>query len=64
MVILTFRSGAIDSSGFSRDCHGDLHSENVIVEGNEAMLFDCIEFSDVTRPSLRNLNDRVFEWLT
>lgn len=33
--------------GLARRCHGDLHLGNIVVEGDEPVLFDCIEFSDV-----------------
>lgn len=35
------------SCGFSRRCHGDLHLGNILLEGGRAVLFDCIEFSDL-----------------
>lgn len=31
-------------SGSIRDCHGDLHSQNIFIT-DEIMIFDCIEFS-------------------
>ncbi len=33
-------------SGFIRDCHGDLHTEHVIFEGDTIYIFDCIEFNE------------------
>ena len=34
-------------NGFVRFCHGDLHLKNmVLLPGNRARLFDCIEFND------------------
>ena len=33
--------------GFSRRCHGDLHLGNILLEDGRAVLFDCIEFSDI-----------------
>lgn len=33
--------------GFSRRCHGDLHLGNILLEDGRAVLFDCIEFSDL-----------------
>jgi aminoglycoside phosphotransferase family enzyme/predicted kinase len=35
------------AAGFSRRCHGDLHLGNILVEGGETVLFDCIEFNDL-----------------
>ena len=31
--------------GFIRDCHGDLHSGNIVVSNKEVFIFDCIEFN-------------------
>jgi aminoglycoside phosphotransferase family enzyme/predicted kinase len=28
------------------DCHGDLHSGNIVVTGDDIHIFDCIEFND------------------
>jgi len=33
-------------AGWVRHCHGDMHSENVVVVDGRPMLFDCIEFND------------------
>lgn len=33
-------------TGWVRHCHGDLHSENVVVIDSLPVLFDCIEFND------------------
>ena len=35
------------AEGFARHCHGDLHLGNVLLEGDEPVLFDCIEFNDL-----------------
>lgn len=35
--------------GFVRECHGDLHLDNIVRRGNDAVMFDCIEFSDALR---------------
>ncbi len=35
--------------GFVRECHGDLHMGNILLDGDSPFLFDCIEFN----PSLR-----------
>jgi aminoglycoside phosphotransferase family enzyme/predicted kinase len=32
-------------NGFIRDCHGDLHSGNIVVSNKEVFIFDCIEFN-------------------
>jgi hypothetical protein len=31
--------------GYIRDCHGDLHSGNIVVMPKEIYIFDCIEFN-------------------
>lgn len=33
-------------AGFVRQCHGDMHLQNVVLVDGKATLFDCIEFSD------------------
>jgi len=35
-------------AGFFRDCHGDLHSRNILLLP-DPQLFDCIEFNDDVR---------------
>ncbi|SDI86030.1 AAA family ATPase [Paraburkholderia phenazinium] len=37
------------TSGFVRECHGDLHLDNIVRKGNDAVMFDCIEFSEALR---------------
>jgi aminoglycoside phosphotransferase family enzyme len=37
------------AGGFVRECHGDLHLDNIVRKGNDAVMFDCIEFSDALR---------------
>lgn len=37
------------SSGFVRECHGDLHLKNITIFHNRVTLFDCIEFNDSFR---------------
>jgi aminoglycoside phosphotransferase family enzyme/predicted kinase len=37
------------AKGFVRECHGDLHLENVVLAGRDILMFDCIEFSEVLR---------------
>lgn len=34
------------SQGFVRECHGDLHSGNIVLHEGKFLLFDCIEFND------------------
>ncbi len=34
------------SSGKIRDCHGDLHLQNICMWKDKPLLFDCIEFND------------------
>jgi aminoglycoside phosphotransferase family enzyme/predicted kinase len=36
-------------AGFVRDCHGDLHLNNVTTVDGRVTVFDCLEFSDVMR---------------
>ncbi len=35
--------------GFVRECHGDLHSENILTFNNQVVVFDCIEFNESLR---------------
>jgi aminoglycoside phosphotransferase family enzyme/predicted kinase len=35
--------------GFVRECHGDLHLDNIILERDEPVPFDCIEFNPALR---------------
>jgi hypothetical protein len=45
-------AGHIDArraGGFVRECHGDLHLDNVVRCGKRVLMFDCIEFSDALR---------------
>ncbi len=37
------------ANGFIREGHGDLHLGNMILEGSEIVIFDCIEFNDSFR---------------
>ena len=32
------------SSGFVRECHGDLHLRNIAIDDQQVIVFDCIEF--------------------
>jgi aminoglycoside phosphotransferase family enzyme len=36
-------------AGFVRECHGDMHLGNMILDGDDVMLFDCIEFNEHLR---------------
>jgi len=31
---------------FIKDCHGDLHTGNIVIKNNEICVFDCIEFNE------------------
>jgi aminoglycoside phosphotransferase family enzyme/predicted kinase len=35
--------------GFVRECHGDMHLGNMILQDDEVIIFDCIEFNDNLR---------------
>lgn len=37
------------SSGFVRECHGDMHLGNMIAVNNDVRIFDCIEFNEQLR---------------
>ncbi len=37
------------ADGFVRECHGDLHLNNIAVINGEVTVFDCIEFNDELR---------------
>jgi aminoglycoside phosphotransferase family enzyme/predicted kinase len=37
------------TGGFVRECHGDLHLDNIVRRGRDIAVFDCIEFSDTLR---------------
>jgi aminoglycoside phosphotransferase family enzyme/predicted kinase len=41
--------GARRRNGFVRECHGDLHLNNIAVIAGEIAIFDCIEFNDRMR---------------
>ena len=32
-------------NGFIKDCHGDLHTGNIVVDDDKICIFDCIEFN-------------------
>lgn len=37
------------AQGFIRECHGDLHLGNMLLEDDQILIFDCIEFNDEFR---------------
>ncbi|MBO7928929.1 AAA family ATPase [Burkholderia pseudomallei] len=37
------------ADGYVRACHGDLHLNNVVKRGRDALMFDCIDFDDALR---------------
>ena len=37
------------TQGFVRECHGDLHLGNIVLDGDVPVLFDCIEFNPALR---------------
>ncbi len=37
------------SSGYVRECHGDLHSANILTLGGQVGAFDCIDFNESLR---------------
>lgn len=39
------------AGGFVRECDGDIHLENICLDGDNIHIFDCIEFSDRFRCS-------------
>ncbi|WP_292933467.1 bifunctional aminoglycoside phosphotransferase/ATP-binding protein [Noviherbaspirillum sp.] len=47
------------SRGMIRECHGDLHSGNILTRDGRVEAFDCIEFSDRLR-WIDVMNDMVF----
>lgn len=47
-----------DKGNYIRDCHGDLHSENIFLL-DEPVIFDCIEFNDKLR-QIDILNELAF----
>jgi aminoglycoside phosphotransferase family enzyme/predicted kinase len=47
------------AAGFVRECHGDLHSENILTQDGRVIAFDCIEFNKRLR-WIDVLNDIAF----
>jgi aminoglycoside phosphotransferase family enzyme/predicted kinase len=37
------------AGGWIRDCHGDLHSEHIHIEGPRVRIYDCTEFNEAFR---------------
>lgn len=37
------------AGGFVRECHGDLHLDNITRRGKRVLMFDCVEFDDTLR---------------
>jgi len=37
------------TGGWIRDCHGDLHSEHIHLQGSKVQIYDCTEFSEAFR---------------
>jgi aminoglycoside phosphotransferase family enzyme/predicted kinase len=35
--------------GFVRECHGDLHLDNIVQTGHDVLIFDCVAFSESLR---------------
>jgi aminoglycoside phosphotransferase family enzyme/predicted kinase len=48
--------------GFVRECHGDLHTGNVMTLNEQACAFDCIEFSEALR-WIDVMNDIAFMYM-
>jgi aminoglycoside phosphotransferase family enzyme/predicted kinase len=48
--------------GLIRECHGDLHSGNILTLDNQVEVFDCIEFSEGLR-WIDVINDIVFIYM-
>ena len=48
-----------EQAGFIRECHGDLHSGNIVRFGSQLLPFDCIEF-DVGLRLIDVMNDLAF----
>jgi aminoglycoside phosphotransferase family enzyme/predicted kinase len=48
--------------GWIRECHGDLHSGNIVTTENGVAVFDCIEFNDDLR-WIDVLHDLAFVWM-
>ena len=36
-------------SGFIRECHGDMHLGNMLLENDQVVIFDCLEFNEKLR---------------
>jgi len=49
MLRLASHLEARRTQGYVRECHGDLHLGNIVRQGNDVLIFDCIEFSESLR---------------
>ena len=49
-------------AGCVRECHGDLHLDNIVVLGEDVTAFDCIEFDDGLR-WIDTASDIGFAWM-
>jgi aminoglycoside phosphotransferase family enzyme/predicted kinase len=49
MMRLASHFEARRTQGYVRECHGDLHLGNIVRQGNDVLIFDCIEFSEELR---------------
>lgn len=50
------------ADGFIRECHGDLHSGNILTMNGQVEVFDCIEFNECMR-WIDVLSDIAFIWM-
>lgn len=50
------------AAGMIRECHGDLHCDNVLTVDGRVQAFDCIEFSDALR-WIDVMDDLAFLWM-
>lgn len=50
------------AAGCIRECHGDLHSGNILTLGNRVEVFDCIEFNESLR-WIDVMNDIAFAYM-
>jgi aminoglycoside phosphotransferase family enzyme/predicted kinase len=48
--------------GWVRECHGDLHSGNIVTTAQGVAVFDCIEFNDELR-WIDVIHDLAFVWM-
>lgn len=50
------------AQGMIRECHGDLHCDNILTISGQVQAFDCIEFSDALR-WIDVMNDLAFTYM-